>query len=251
MLICLHGMLLDHRLFAPQLAGLSDRMQVVAYDQRSRDERGTSCYDLRDLARDCALLIRSMTHEPVVLAGMSLGGLIALRLALDHGELVRGLVLIATPELPEPPADRERLRTAFGSVRHRQSLPAEFARSEAAGHFSAWTRRAHPELVEQMTETISGRTGRVAWREVTSWLDEDNLTRSLDSRHLPVLIVHGDDDRLVPVERAWAMRQELPGSQLLVVPYAGHAVNVEAPEVVNYAIAEFVASLTERLHQIA
>ncbi len=238
--VCAHGMLLDHRMFAPQLDGLSERLRVVAYDQRSRDGRGDRAYDLGVLAEDCAEVVRCLDSGPAVIAGMSMGGLIALRLALERPELVSGLVLIATSALPEPPAERDRLRAAFGAHRNSESLPAEFARAEAEAHFARRTRRLRPGLVREIAAAISRRSGRAAWFELNSWLSHDDLAPRLGELRAPVLIVHGDEDELVPVERALQTRELIPESRLLIVPYAGHAVNIEAPDVVNVAVAEFV-----------
>jgi 3-oxoadipate enol-lactonase len=237
-LVCLHGMLLDHRMFAPQLAGLSAHMRVVAYDQRSRDERASSPYDLGALAGDCAAVIERVADGPVLIAGMSMGGLIALRVALEHRDLVSGVVLIATSALAEPPTEREQLRAAFAANRERQSLPSEFAHPEAEAHFAERTRRLRPDLVRDMAATISTRGGLAAWHELMSWLDED-LEPTLSGLMAPVLVVHGDEDRLVPLSRALPMHEQLPNSRLLVVPYAGHAVNIEAPDLVNDAITQF------------
>jgi pimeloyl-ACP methyl ester carboxylesterase len=65
----------------------------------------------------------------------------------------------------------------------------------------------------------------------------------------PALIVHGDEDELVALDDAYETYRRLPAARLLVVPYASHAVNLEAPQMVNAAIATFAGAALANLAQ--
>lgn len=246
-----HGMLLDRTMFEPQMRQLAGRFTVVAYDQRAADQRGEQPYDLSALAEDCRRVIALRGLNRPVLGGMSMGGLVALRVALDDPELLSGLVLIASTPAPEHPDVRGQLRSVLSACSDAASLPAELVRQEAEAHFAMRTQRERPELVSRLGQSMSSRSGRAAWRELCAWIDEADLTPGLAELDLPVLIVHGDEDRLVPLDRGLDAFRAARRGRLCVVPYAGHAVNLEAAERVSEAIAAFAQEcLTEQATQV-
>ncbi|MDY7081970.1 MAG: alpha/beta hydrolase, partial [Halobacteria archaeon] len=74
-----HGTLMNRTMFRPQLDALKNECRVVAYDSRSRTERWEGPYSLDDLANDCLALVDALDIDSFVLAGMSMGGYMALR----------------------------------------------------------------------------------------------------------------------------------------------------------------------------
>lgn len=239
-----HGMLMDKSMFAPQLEGLSDAHRVVAYDHRSRDERGVGPFDLATLASDLCALLDELGIEECVLAGMSLGGFMGLRAALDHPARVRGLVVIGASAEPYAADERRRWERHFGAHRGDRTLDPGFASGEAGAHFSSRTRRLHPELVAHWSDRFATRTGAQTWFETLAWARQDDVRDRLAGLRQPVLIVHGDDDEAVPLAAALETHRRLANSRLLVVPFGGHAVNLEQPDIVNAAIRMFVEELT-------
>ena len=76
-----------------------------------------------------------------------------------------------------------------------------------------------------------------------SWIDKEDITRRLAAIRLPVLVVHGEEDVPIPVERAQAMAEALSDAILARVAQAGHSVNLEQPASVNAEIARFLGRL--------
>jgi 3-oxoadipate enol-lactonase len=74
--------------------------------------------------------------------------------------------------------------------------------------------------------------------------DRPDSTPLLPQINFPVLIIHGSDDQLIPIHEAESMSQQIPGSQLIAIPKAGHLPNLEQPEKYNQAIRNFIQSLT-------
>jgi pimeloyl-ACP methyl ester carboxylesterase len=60
----------------------------------------------------------------------------------------------------------------------------------------------------------------------------------------PVLVVHGDDDQLIPKAEAEKMSQQIPRAQLVIIPGAGHLLNMEQPQIFNQAVSNYLAGLS-------
>lgn len=237
--MCSHGTMMDRRLFEPQLEGLSDAHRVIAYDARARGHGGENEYDLYDLADDFVDLLDGLGIDRCILIGMSMGGFMAVRAALRHADRLHGIVLVGASALPYTPEARAHWEAHFGSVKNTRPIEPAFARSDAEGHFSRRTHRERPELVELWVQRFCTRSGMQTFREVLSWTRQDDVLDQLSQLTTPTLVVHGDEDELVSLADAYETFRRIPAARLHVVPFAAHAVNLEAPQMVNAAIRAF------------
>jgi pimeloyl-ACP methyl ester carboxylesterase len=73
--------------------------------------------------------------------------------------------------------------------------------------------------------------------------DRHDSTPSLSQIKCPALIIHGEDDQLIPVHEAQVMYQFIPNSKLILIPDAGHLPNIEQPHQFNQAVREFIKSV--------
>lgn len=235
-----HGMMLDRSMFAGQIAALSPSYRTIAYDHRARRGAPQGAYDLYDLADDFCSLLDELEIERCVLAGMSMGGFMAVRAALRHRDRLAGIVLIGATDVPYPADQVARYEEHYARQRTARTLPPRFAAGEAGGHFSARTRREHPELVAAWRDRIATRSGEATYLETLSWSRQDDVRPDWAEVDLPVLVIHGDEDVAVPLRAAVDTCFRSRRGRLLVVPYAGHAVNLEAPNAVNDALAAFL-----------
>jgi pimeloyl-ACP methyl ester carboxylesterase len=145
--------------------------------------------------------------------------------------------------LPYTPQAKSHWEAHFGSVKDTRPIEPAFARQDAEAHFAARTKRRAPELVERWVERFCTRSGMQTFREVLSWTGQDDVRAELEHLQVPTLVVHGDEDDLVALEDAIETFRRIPGARLLVVPEAAHAVNLEAPELVNATIRAFAADV--------
>jgi pimeloyl-ACP methyl ester carboxylesterase len=241
-----HGMMLDRTMFAPQVEALSPHYRTVAFDHRARWSDSEEPYSLYDLADDLRALLDELEIERCVLAGMSMGGFMAVRAALRHPDRIAGIVLIGASDLPYSPDDQARWEAYFGSHRGAATLPREVAEEQATGHFSERTRLQRPELVRAWTDRIATRSGNATYLEAVSWARQDDVRDAWAELDLPALVIHGDEDAAIPLEHALETFRRSRSGRLLVVPYAGHAVNLEDPDAVNNALATFLAETYAR-----
>jgi pimeloyl-ACP methyl ester carboxylesterase len=237
--LLLHGGLSDGRSWAPQLDSLAHDYDVIAWDAPGCGGSGdpTTDLDLDDYADAVAGLVRALGLGSVHLVGHSFGAGLAINVYGRHRPLVRSLVLSgayagwrgslspaevesrfrgALAELARPPAEWvDVYLTSFFS----RSVPAETLRAtrammldvRPAGAVSMVTAFAHADL-----------------REVLPTID------------VPTLLIYGAEDVRAPREVADAVHSAIHGSQLCLVPTAGHDVNLEAPEEFDSTVRAFL-----------
>lgn len=236
-----HGFLMDREMFAPQAAALGDRYRVITWDQRGHGETrfDGEPFDYWDLADDLAALLDQLDVERAVVGGMSAGGFISLRFALRHPERVLGLVLIDTQAGLEDPAN----------------VPAYDSMHEI------WVSEGPSDQLLEMTGAIilGDYPGTPDW--IAKWrarpqaelsptyrclMDRDDITGRLGEIKVPALVLHGDVDAAIPLERAEALCAGLSGCEgVLVVPGAGHTANLSNPAFATEAIGRFLAKVPQ------
>lgn len=236
-----HGTLMDRTMFAPQLGALSDGYRMTAYDLRARTDRYAPAYDLDDLADDCAAVLDELGEATATIAGMSMGGFMALRFALAYPDRTDALVLIDSMATPHDEADREAFRQVIeplqGSCR---PVSRAFAEASTDHLFGETTRAKNPDLVETWVDRWCTYPGDAVYHELSSWLGREDVTDRLAEIDVPVLIVHGEADASIEPERAEPMLDELPDARMVVISDAGHTSNLERPGSVNDAIRSFL-----------
>jgi 3-oxoadipate enol-lactonase len=238
-----HGFLMDSEMFAHQAAALSAEYRVITWDQRGhgRTESTPDPFTFWDSAGDQRALLDHLGLQRAVVGGMSQGGFIGLRFALAHPERTAGLVLIDTQaglEDPDKIPQYDLMLDVWTGEGPTPELTAMVAaiiigneRPEAADYIAKWTARP-PEELRQIYRTL---------------MDRDDVTPRLGEIRVPALVIHGEEDTAIPMERAEELCRGLRECVGVVrIPGAGHASNLTHPEPVNAAIARFLSSVPVR-----
>jgi pimeloyl-ACP methyl ester carboxylesterase len=235
-----HGTLMDWTMFEPQLQALSDDYRTIAYNLRARTDRFQGPYDLDDLAEDCRVLMDVKGIDSCVLAGMSMGGFMALRFALEYPDLLDGIVLIDSMATPHDEAEQEQYGDMVETAKAEGDVPDSMA--EAVSHmlFGQTSIEERTDLVEHWKDRWLTYPGEAVHDEVNSWLHRPGVEDRLDEIDVPVLITHGAEDVSIEPERAEPMVDQLPDARMELIPEAGHSSNTENPEAANAAIREFL-----------
>ena len=232
---------MDATMFEPQLdhlAGLGCR--AISSNSRVLTSE-PAAHTLDDLVEDCRALLDDLGIEKCVLAGMSVGGFMALEFALDYPERLHGLIVIAATSLGYTAEERAQYHCEFGKLDVDGMVPRAFAEWTAPYCFGATTLARNRPLVdhwiERWTATIPARAVLFQGR---SWIDKEDITGRLGAVTVPALVVHGEEDVPIPIERALPMVDALPDATFARIAQAGHSVNLEAPAAVNAAINGFL-----------
>jgi 3-oxoadipate enol-lactonase len=226
---------------------LKSGLCVVVPDNRGAGASSSPLppYSMHALADDAAAVLEDAGRGPAVVVGISLGGMIAQRLALRRPDLVRGLVLCATTcGLPHGRFPRVSFlalvgRAATGdagAVRALHGLlvgPGTLERSP--GLFTEWERTA-----ASLPFTWRGFLGQLAAAATHSTGFE------LGRLRCPVEVVAGSEDRIIPPENSRVLAERIPGARLTLIPGAGHAFPLEARRALPDAIRRVLARLDER-----
>lgn len=233
-LVLLHGYgesLLAWRALADPLA---TRYRVVALDLPGFgvSDKPAHGYDLASMTARISAFIRTEARAPIVLVGHSMGGELAVSVALAHPDLVSGLVLIAPAGLGLSDAASH----LSGAAR---ALAGSATPVMMGVHDPAWL--AEPPM-RLRYDPVRDPAYRAAMTRVTRDFDFAGLRHQLDRLHLPVLLIWGRLDPTIPVATGHAMHDQIAGSCLVVLDDAFHRPHEAQPDTVLALTLQFLAS---------
>lgn len=243
----------SYRVYALTLPGFGGLRRAVAgsgVEGKSAARDAVEDPSPEGFARFCHAFVTAKGLERPVLGGHSLGGLVALRAALDQPDRVRALVLIAAAGLGREvtPVLRAATVPLFGDV------AAGMARSGPGAALRAVSKapmvfgrpwRVRPEwLADQYRRARDGRfmetTLRSLRTQVGVWGQRRVVLDELSALSLPTLVLWGGSDRVVPVAHGRAAVARMPAGRLRVLDGSGHLPHVEDPERVVAEIFRFL-----------
>jgi pimeloyl-ACP methyl ester carboxylesterase len=238
-----HGTLMDWTMFQPQLDALAPDYRTIAYQNRARTDRWQGPYDLDDLADDCRTLVDAKGIDSCVLAGMSMGGFMALRYALSYPDTLDGIVLIDSMATPHEEAEQETYQQWIDTTKDAGDVPDQMADIVGNMLFGETSNEERTDLVNHWKNRWQTYPGTAIYDEVMSWLYRDGVADRLDEIDVPVLVLHGEEDVSIEPERAEAMLDDLPDARMETIPEAGHSSNLENPGPANDALRSFLADV--------
>lgn len=235
-----HGYLMDHEMFAPQVAALAPTYRVITWDERGfgQTEFDGEPFTYWDSARDCLALLDHLAIERAVVGGMSQGGFLSMRAALLAPERVRALILLSTQSGGEDPATiagYDQMRDVWltaGPVDELTGVIADLIIADPAEN-ERWIAKWQASPKETFAEPYTTLTTR------------DDITDRLPEITCPAIVVHGTDDVAITMDKAEALAAALPGAGPVVKVGGAHAANLTNPEPVNAALLEFLGSLPD------
>ncbi len=246
-ILFLHGLGGSQSTWQVVLGDLVDRYRVGALDlpghgQSDKPSPGEFDYSVPSLANTIAEGMDALNLSPAIVVGHSLGGAVALHLALERPEFVQGLVLINSAGLgKEISGELLDLMDQEPGPKTARNLLTLFYEEK---------RWILDRGVEEMVQTQLAPGAWDAQRAAasTSFNREGqrlNLSDRLGDVRQPVLLAWGGKDRVIPVAHAFAAAGGLPDALLKLIPASGHVPQVEAASVLAGAIDRFARSLAE------
>ncbi|MEU3280404.1 alpha/beta fold hydrolase [Streptomyces antibioticus] len=239
-LVLVHGHPFDRTMWAPQIETFSAERRVVAPDLRGYGASPVvpGVTPLSRFAEDVRELLDTLGVDTFVLAGLSMGGQIAMECYDRFGDRVRGLVLADTFPAAETSAGKTARREAADRLLAEgmrgyadevlEKMVAPYADPDVKAHVHRMMTATSPEGA---AAALLGRAERPDYRAL--------LTRVT----APALVVVGADDEFTPVSDAEAMHAALPDSELRVIPGAAHLPNLERPAEFDAALGRFLAGI--------
>jgi pimeloyl-ACP methyl ester carboxylesterase len=243
-----HGFGGSARTWRPQLRTLRAHHRVVFYDARgharSEAPEEPAAYRMAELVADLLRVAEASGDPRPVLGGLSLGAAVALHAAFAHSERVRALVLASHPAGAGSGRGVAAQALAFAEAIEREGLEsagARFAWGPGSGLDPAAAALVRQGFLEHrpfaLAHTLRACLSRLEPVEV--------LAARLAVLQLPVLVIAGErDEASLPTSRTLA--EALPAAELVVIPGAGHVVNLAAPAAFDAALLDFLARLDRR-----
>ena len=247
-IVFVHGAILDHTQWEPQVETLSEEYTTIVYDVRGHGRTGGSAreaYSIDLFAEDLDTLITALNLDSPVLCGLSTGGCIAQVYAAAHHNQVAGLVLADT-FTPELLTRREWLQRS--AMLRATVPPVRLVGYERVEKAMVW-------LQERFQRGVSGDYGNIEQlRSEGPKMDTDEFAkviRAVATFHetaldlsvisVPTLVLHGENEPAFIRRHVPELAGELPNATVREVPGAGHASNLDNPEFFTTAMAEFLA----------
>ncbi len=239
-LLLLHPFPFDRRVWAPQVEELAQDVPVLTVDLPGFGESPPASTASLDAWADQLdeLVEMQIGGRPVVVAGLSMGGYVALRLAERHPERLEGLILADTRAQADTPEGRTAREQAAAQVR------SEGVGAIAEGLLEKLlSANAEPGLVQRAREIMLEQSPEAVSTALLAMRDRPDSTDLLGKIAVPTLVMVGAEDVLTPPSDAEKMYCSIPRAWLVRIPGAGHLSNLEAPEEFNAAVRGFLASL--------
>jgi pimeloyl-ACP methyl ester carboxylesterase len=237
-----HGLLMNGDMFRDQVNALSKRYRCIVYDHRgqARSEITRNGYDMDTLTDDAAMLIRELGAAPCHFAGLSMGGFVGMRLAIRHPQLLRSLILMDTSADPEPEQNRGPYRKLAFIGRWLGFRPVAgklmnimFSQSFLRDPAKAGTRERWRNHLLNLNRAGTSRAAHGV-------IDREGVYEQLGRVQTPTLVLVGEEDVATVPAKSERIHAAMAGSELVVVPRAGHSASIEQPEAVTRAIAGFL-----------
>jgi len=220
--------------------------RAIYYDNRGtgQSDKPAGPYTIVQMADDAAGLLDHLGIERAHVYGVSMGGMIAQELVLRHPGKVRSVVLGCTMcgGVHAKVADWETLDALFEVIKGMGTMdPKEWVERQLPLIFPRPWVDANPAIREllllgaQMMPPTPPDTAQHAMEGIVGWSTYDRLPQI----KAPTLVVHGDQDVLIPVDNAYLLAKRIPGAQLHIIKGAGHGYPAQDPVAVHQVVTDF------------
>ncbi len=252
-LILLHGFMANSRTWEDLSTLLGKDYPVYAYDRiafglserplRPDFPPSGSPYRSEAVVERALLLMDEWRAGEAVLVGSSAGGELALRIALAAPERIKALILIAPAVYSGGPSGFMRW---FSRISLFENIGLNAVRSLGEDPEKLLSRvwydpsRMPDDLRSAYLQPLRIENWDKALLEFIRASEGDDITEELKELEIPVLIIHGRNDSIVPVEDSIRLVDQISGAQLLVIEDCGHVPYEEYPEAVNSLIRTFL-----------
>ncbi|HKZ77288.1 MAG TPA: alpha/beta fold hydrolase [Pyrinomonadaceae bacterium] len=244
-LVFLHGFPFNRSMWQEQKEALVEHHRIITLDLRGHGETdvGPSPATMEEMALDVGALLDRLDIERATLAGLSMGGYVALAFCRRFPLRVRALVLADTRAQSDTEDGKANRSTQAAQIL-REGMEA-ITDSLLPKQLASETLAKRPDIVRRVRAMIIGTRPEGAAAALEGMARRQDQ-RSFVSRIIaPVLIIVGSEDTITPIADAELLHREIGGSRLEIIEAAAHLSNLERPEEFNRALAKFLADLEQ------
>lgn len=235
--VLIHGFPFSRQMWGPQ-AALARTVRLITPDLRGFGESDGAPSTLDQLADDLHAIVEHLHLSAWVLGGFSMGGYVVFRYLARHPDAATAVLLLDTRAEADPPDGRRRRYDAIARIE--REGPAGYLDDFLTLIVSPKTLETRPDLANEVRAQMESRRPASLTGALRAMAERPDSTPLLSSIRVPTLIVVGEDDKATPVDSARRMHEAIPGSQLVIIPGAGHVSNLEQPERFSAALSPFL-----------
>ncbi len=243
-LVFIHGGLVDHRMWDAQFEHFSQDYRVVRYDVRGHGKSGTPA-GFFSHATDLSALLDFLGIGKAHLMGLSMGAAIAIDFALAHPEKVSALIAVTPALMGYDYSEEFRSKSSELYMTGAEHGPGEIASILLTDDFWAYAvpSSQHPTARKQYRRMVEENTHLFAWHPRFSSFSQPPAAERLSEIQCPTLIIGADGDYAENQAVTEYLEQQIQDARRIVIPEAGHMVNMEKPGVFNDAVSNFLSAL--------
>jgi 3-oxoadipate enol-lactonase len=226
-----------------QIPVFSKKYRTIVYDVRGsgKTESPQGDYSMSLFVEDLESLMKAINVEKAFFLGFSMGGRIALNLAIKHPEMVKALIMANSPAISRPPSSESPKRPPIDIEPLKQGNIEQFAEIMTESALSPGFKSRNPSAFKKYVE-VKAQNRPEGLVRLMKTLGVMASSPDLSKIKCPVLFITGEKDPLISIEQCEQAQQAVPGSQLVIMP-TGHASAIEMPDEFNSAVLEFLTRI--------
>lgn len=243
-LLLIMGLSLDSKSWFRTVPALSEQYKVIIFDNRGvgLSSKPNTPYSIELMAEDARAVLDAAGVKTAHVYGISMGGMIAQRLAIKYPKRIRSLILgCTTPggvDHVQPNADVSMLMLSRASS---IATPEEMAWATAPILYSQSFIENHRDVIaEDIQKRIEIPVQPYAYMLQLQACMAHDTSGEINQITAPTLVIHGNEDKLVPYQNGVTLAENIKGAEFLTIQGAGHIYVTEANDLVNKRVLEFL-----------
>lgn len=238
--VLIHGYPFNRSLWNEQVTALSVNHRLITPDLRGfgESEASEGTATMNRMAQDVALLLDHLEIARATIAGLSMGGYVALAFYKQFAARVRALILADTRAQAD--TDEGKQTRAQQAEKALTEGMAGIADAMLPKLLTPETVSKRPEIVKRVRDMMLKTKPEGAAAALHGMAERDDQTSLLAKITVPALILVGAEDAITPVADSEQMHQAIAGSRLVVLEKAGHVSNLERTDEFNQALLDFL-----------
>jgi len=242
-LVCIHGVGACKEAWDEIVNQLKDEFTVLTFDLRGHgaSSRIKGRYEIEDFVREAMALADHVGFQTFSLAGFSLGGLIAQKLALDHPQRVNRLILLSTVA---GRTDEEKQRVSGRLAALMAGEPGSHYDASLSRWLTEEFQKNNPDKIARLRER-NAQNDPDCYASAYRVLAETDLGEELSQINIPTLVATGECDSGSNPRMAGFIHDRIANSEIRIFPGLRHSILTEAPDLVAITMRNFLNSTGE------
>lgn len=239
-ILFLHGFPFNKNTWENQVDQLASVANCIAVDTRGHGltTSGHGFFSIDVFAKDLIEFIDKLQLRNVILCGISMGGYIALRAHEIQPSLFKGLILCDTHPFEDTKEQKQHRFDTIQSVLHHGKRP--FSIGFITKLFTQESIEKNISEIELIRSCIRRNSTRSICATLLALASRTDTSESVAATSLPCLLIRGKEDKITSADVMNSLQEKMKNAELFEIEDAGHLPNLEAPEVFNEKIKEFI-----------